>query len=51
MVVKLQPGVVDKTPFTSSFDKVVRKALTRFHAPSVSLAVVDGSETWSKVSC
>lgn len=32
------------------FEKLVQETLNRWHVPGVSVAVVDGDNTWAKVS-
>jgi hypothetical protein len=45
-----QPSARDAaSPFTSKFDSLVDNALESFKIPSLSIAVVDGDQTFSKV--
>ncbi len=37
------------SPLTSDFDKLVAQTLARWHTPGISIAVVDGDKTFSKV--
>lgn len=37
------------SPFTPAFDKLVAETLDHWHTPGVSIAVVDGDQTFSKV--
>ena len=39
----------DASPLTSSFDKLVAHTLAHWHTPGLSIAVVDGDKTYSKV--
>ena len=39
----------DTSPFTTDFDKLVAETLAHWHTPGVSIAVVDGDQTFSKV--
>ena len=39
-----------ESPFTDSFDNLVSRKLDFWHVPGLSIAVVDGEETFSKVS-
>lgn len=36
-------------PFTPDFDKLVADTLDHWHTPGISVAVVDGDKTFSKV--
>ncbi|KAL8836615.1 MAG: hypothetical protein Q9170_002838 [Blastenia crenularia] len=42
-------GEKDQTPFTSDFDGDVVDLLNQWHVPGLSIAVVDGDETFTKV--
>ena len=37
------------TPFNSKFDALVENTLKHFHIPGLSIAVIDGNETFAKV--
>ena len=37
------------SPFTTDFDKLVAETLAHWNTPGVSIAVVDGDQTFSKV--
>lgn len=37
------------SPFTPDFDKLVADTLAHWHTPGISIAVVDGDKTFSKV--
>ena len=39
----------DDSPLTSDFDKLVAQTLARWHTPGISVAVVNGDKTFSKV--
>ena len=39
----------DKSPFTPDFDHLVADTLDYWHTPGISIAVVDGEKTFSKV--
>ena len=39
----------DTSPFTTDFDKLVAETLAHWNTPGVSIAVVDGDQTFSKV--
>ena len=39
----------DASPFTPDFDKLVADTLDHWHTPGISIAVVDGDKTFSKV--
>ena len=39
----------DTSLFTTDFDKLVAETLAHWHTPGVSIAVVDGDQTFSKV--
>lgn len=39
----------DTSPFTPDFDKLVAETLAHWHAPGISVAVLDGDKTFSKV--
>lgn len=39
----------DDFPFTPEFDKLVADTLDHWHTPGISIAVVDGDKTFSKV--
>ena len=40
----------DTSPFTTDFDKLVTETLAQWHTPGISIAVVDGDQTFSKVN-
>ena len=42
-------GGGQKSPFTSCFDELVSRNLGHWHVPGISITVVDGDETFSKV--
>lgn len=37
------------SPFTPDFDKLVADTLDHWHTPGISVAVIDGDKTFSKV--
>ena len=39
----------DRTPFSSDFDKYVKRLMHNWHVPGLAIAVVDGNVTYSKV--
>lgn len=39
----------DASPFTPDFDKLVADTLDHWHIPGISIAVVHGNKTFSKV--
>ena len=39
----------DPSPLTSGFDKLVADTLDHWHTPGISVAVIDGDKTFSKV--
>lgn len=39
------------SPLDSAFEKLVLETLDEWHVPGLSIAVVDGDETWAAVSC
>ena len=41
-----KPGT---SPFTPDFDQLVAETLDHWHTPGISVAVVDGDQTFSKV--
>ena len=41
--------VPDASPFTPDFDKLVVDTLDHWHTPGISIAVIDGDKTFSKV--
>lgn len=38
------------SPFDAKFAKLAKETLDLWHVPGVSIAVVDGTETWAEVS-
>ena len=45
-----KPMISDvSTPFSSKFDALVERTLRHFHVPGLSIAVIDGNETYAKV--
>lgn len=36
-------------PFNDEFNQLVHEQLNRWHVPGLSVAVVDGDQTWAKV--
>ena len=42
-------GGQHESPFSHSFDELVSHNLDYWHVPGISIAVVDGNETYSKV--
>ena len=40
-----------KSPFSKEFDGLAADLLERWHVPGLAIAVVDGEDTFSKVSC
>ena len=43
-------GKPEDSPFTQDFNKLVAETLAHWHTPGLSIAVVDGDRTFSKVS-
>lgn len=41
---------VGSTPFTTAFDELAKTAIDTWNVPGISIAVVDGDSTFSKVS-
>lgn len=39
----------DTSPFNPNFDTLVAETLAHWHTPGISVAVVDGDQTFSKV--
>ena len=39
----------DASPFTPEFDKLVAETLAHWHTPGISVAVMNGDKTFSKV--
>jgi CubicO group peptidase (beta-lactamase class C family) len=39
-----------RTPFDETFDAFVEKLLQEWHVPGMSVAVIDGDQTFAKVS-
>lgn len=39
----------NRSPFTAEFDEAVTHLLNQWHVPGLSIAVIDGDETFSKV--
>ena len=46
---KLLQGDLDKSPYDSKFDHLVHETLYRLHVPGLSIAVIDGNQTFTKV--
>lgn len=46
----LQAPAEDHSPFTPSFDDEVAQLLDKWHVPGLSIAVIDGNDTFSKVT-
>ena len=46
-----QVPLTDQTasPFTESFDKLVKQNLEKWHTPGLAIAVIQGEDTFSKV--
>ena len=42
-------STLDISPFNADFDKLVAETLAHWHTPGISIAVVDGEQTFSKV--
>ena len=42
-------STAETSPFTADFDQLVAETLAHWHTPGVSIAVVDGDQTFSKV--
>lgn len=47
---KVQATDVGRNPFDATMDQLVARVLGELHVPGMALGVVDGTETWSKVS-
>lgn len=39
----------DTSPFNANFDTLVAETLAHWHTPGISVAVIDGDQTFSKV--
>lgn len=44
-----EEGEMRKSPFDSDFEGFAKAALDRWKVPGVSVAVVDGEDTWAEV--
>lgn len=40
----------NKSPFDDSFEKLVNKTMEFWKVPGLSIAVIDGDDSWAKVS-
>ena len=39
----------DNGPLNEEFDQLAKEAIEQWHVPGLSIAVVDGDQTWAKV--